>query len=69
MPYPCRNCWNSEELQHGPLSLFRITGKLNSVTIIDNSLHMAKDVEFGNFLTRMYLENISVTMRKSILFQ
>ena len=31
-------------------------GKPNSVTIIDNSVHTAAEVELGNFLTRMYLE-------------
>ena len=41
----------------------------NSVTIIDNSMHMAVEVELGNILTRMYLEKTSATIRKSILFQ
>ena len=44
-------------------------GRPNSVTIIDSSMHMAADVEFGNFLTMMYFEKISSTIRKFILFQ
>ena len=41
-------------------------GRPNSVTIIDNSMHTAAEVEFGNFLTMMYFENTSATIRKSI---
>ena len=40
-------------------------GRPNSVTIIDSSVHMAAEVEFGNFLTIMYFENTSATIRKS----
>ena len=31
-------------------------------------MHMAAEVELGNFLTRMYLEKTSAITRKSILF-
>ena len=44
-------------------------GRPNSVTILDSSVQMAAEVEFGNFLTMMYFENTSATIRKSILFQ
>ena len=32
-------------------------------------MHTAAEVEFGNFLTMMYFENTSATIRKSILSQ
>ena len=44
-------------------------GGPNSVTIIDSSVQTAADVEFGNFLTMMYFEKTSATIRKSIIFQ
>ena len=44
-------------------------GRPNSVTIVASSAQTAADVEFAYFLTRMYFENTSATIRKSILFQ
>ena len=44
-----------------------LRGKLNSEIITESAMHMAVDVEFGNFLTKMYFENTSATNRKSIL--
>ena len=37
-------------------------GRPNSVTIMDNSVHTAAEVEFDNFLTIMYIENTSATI-------
>ena len=51
------------------VALLIMWGRTNSVTIIDSSMHMAAEVEFGNFLTMIYFENTSATIRKSILFQ
>ena len=39
------------------ISLLIMWGRPNSVIIIDSSMHMAAEVEFGNFLTLMYFEN------------
>ena len=39
------------------------------MTIIDNFMHMAAEVELGNFLTKMYFEKASATIWKSIFFQ
>ena len=33
------------------------------MTIIDSSIYMAEEVEFGNFLTMMYFEKTSATIR------
>ena len=38
-------------------------GRPNSIAIIDSSVHTAAEVEFGNFLTMMYFENTSATIK------
>ena len=42
-------------------------GRPNYIIIIDSSMHTAAEVELGNFLTMMYFENTSTTIRESII--